>query len=154
MEVWTHEVNGYPVTSYKDPTAEVLTELRKNTTNRTYINHFTGGVLDIPKRVITPGSGNPMTGGYVAPVLETITRTEWLTIESDAAAARKAADKAKRIADRKAARQAAATALKAAKDANKIGLDPKTDQIIIVETAVTTVAQMAAGGITSEGEPA
>lgn len=154
MEVWTHEVEGTSVTSYKDPTAAVLAALNKNVTNRPYLNRFDGGSLDIPQRVKTPGSGNPQSGNYVAPVMETIPRTEWVATLKAASDARELERKTKRIADRKAARQAAATALKAAKDANKIGLDPKTDRIIIVDTAVTTVAQMAAGGLTSEGEPA
>jgi hypothetical protein len=145
MEVWTHTVDDTMVITYTDPTPEVITELRKNATNRPYFNNMVGRSVDIPFTV----SGVEPNLTYT-----TIARSTWLDMQKAAQDARDAAAKAERIAARKAARQAAATALRDAKTANTLGLEPKSDAIIITSTVATTVNQIAAGGLTSEGEPA
>lgn len=145
MEVWTHEVDGYMVTTYTDPTPELITEMRKNASNRPYFNNMTGRSVDFPYSVDNTDPQNPK---YTL-----ILRSAWLDIQKAAQDARDAEAKAARIAERRAARLAAAQALRDAKTANTLALEPKTDNIIIGSTPATTVTQLAAGGLTSEGEP-
>jgi hypothetical protein len=154
MEVWSHTVDGYQVVSYKDITPETIVQLRKTVANRPYIKHHEDNGVPLEIAFRPTGTTVPGPQGSQQPVLEVVPRTEWVDIQKAARDAEKAEAKTKRVADRKAARQAAATALRAAKTGNFLGLDPKTDQIIITTTAATTVAQLSAGGLTSEGEPA
>lgn len=145
MTVWSHEQDGHLVVTYTDPTPELVTEMRKNTNNRPYFNNMTGRSVDFPYVV----------GGTAQnPTYTLVLRSAWLDIQKAAQDARDAAAKAERIAARKAARHEAAVALKAAVDGKMIGLEPKSDTIIVLPAPATTVAQLEAGGLTSEGEPA
>jgi hypothetical protein len=154
MTVWSHQVDGYQVVSYTNISEEAKAELQKLPANRPYLKRLedNGESLEIPFR--PTGQTVPGPEGSQQPVLEVIPRSEWVDIQKAARDAEKALAKATRIADRKEARRAAAQALKDAKTGNFLGLDPKTDRIIITEVAATTIAQLSAGALTNEGEPA
>lgn len=151
LTVWSREQDGYLMTSYTGLTPEIEQALRKTVAYRGFLNNAQAdgnyASVEFPHK-------NDGVNANGETIWTPIARTAWVPIAKALQDTVDAAAKAERIATRKAARQDAATALMAAKDANKIGLDPKTDSIIIVDTAVTTVAQIAAGGITREGEPA
>lgn len=143
MEVWSHEVDGYRVTSYKDAPDDVIKQLKKDDLVKVHINRANSSSFDIPYE---PDGEPVQQGEFTMQPMKPVSYTRWSDIQKALRAEEAAKAKADRIAERKAARHAAAVALKAAKDANKLGLDPDANRIIITETAATTVAQMEAGG--------
>ena len=142
MTVWTHEVDGYMVTIYTNASEGTITALNKDTLNRTHIRNRTGPSFDIPMEP----DGEPVDDYQP---MKTISYTRWTDIQKAKQDERELAEREAMRAERLAARKAAAAELQAALTAGKIGLDPRTDRIIISDRVVTDLEE---GAVDRDGE--